>query len=447
MADKRADQHRDLDRQDQTPDKSHRFINEKIVRQPMTRRQIARKILLTIFCAVLFGVLSAICFVVSRPVAERILGQETPEESSQITIPKDEPETTAPVAMETEPTEPVMTEAVDEMVRSEMEKYRYSIDDLNKLYSNLRTIASDADDSLVVVHSIQHEKDWFDNPIETTGQFSGVVIDARREEVLVLAPSEAVETADSLEVVFSDSVVLPGTVKQTDSQMGLTVIRADASSLDDTQFQKIKPVKLGNSYGVRQGDLVITMGSPAGMVHSSSYGFISYIAKNVQMDDGNARVLYADIKSKADAGTFLFDTEGELLGWATDRYDQETESGMETFMSISDYKGVLELLSNGISVPYLGIEGQEVTTEMEKNGMPAGIYITALTSESPAYNAGLQPGDILDGINDVKIEGMKNFQAQVEKLHVGDHIAVTVQRNNGKDEYKEIEFAVTMGAR
>ena len=49
MADKRADQHRDLDRQDQTPDKSHRFINEKIVRQPMTRRQIARKILLTIF--------------------------------------------------------------------------------------------------------------------------------------------------------------------------------------------------------------------------------------------------------------------------------------------------------------------------------------------------------------------------------------------------------------
>lgn len=43
MADKRADQHRDLDRQDQTPDKSHRFINEKIVRQPMTRRQIAGK--------------------------------------------------------------------------------------------------------------------------------------------------------------------------------------------------------------------------------------------------------------------------------------------------------------------------------------------------------------------------------------------------------------------
>ena len=68
----------------------------------------------------------------------------------------------------------------------------------------------------------------------------------------------------------------------------------------------------------------------------------------------------------------------------------------------------------------------------------------AAAAESPAYNAGLQPGDILSGINDIKIEGMKNFQAQVEKLHVGDRITVTVQRNNGKDEYKEIEFEVTV---
>ena len=37
--------------------------------------------------------------------------------------------------------------------------------------------------------------------------FSGVVIDAQKGRSAVLAPSEAVETADSLEVVFSDSVV------------------------------------------------------------------------------------------------------------------------------------------------------------------------------------------------------------------------------------------------
>lgn len=440
MADKRTDKDDNV-----KEDRSWQFIQEKIVRQPLSRRQIIRYIILTVICAVLFGTISAVCFTVTQTVAKKIMGQEKAEESRPITIPKDEPETQTPVPVQETSTEP--TEPVEEKVRSELEKYPYSLEDLNKMYGNLRTLASEADKSIAAIHSIQREKDWFDNPIETTGQFSGVVIDARREEVLVLAPSKAVETADSLEVVFSDSEVVPGIVKQTDSQMGLTVICADVSSLEDVQYEKIKPVKLGNSYSSRQGDLVFTVGSPAGMVHSSSYGFISYIAKNVQMTDGNARVLYADVKSRADAGTFLLNTDGELIGWGTDRYDQDVETGMKTFMSISDYKGILELLSNGIPVPYLGIEGQEVTTEMEKNGVPAGIYITAAAPESPAYNAGLQSGDILDEINDVKIEGMKNFQAQVERLHVGDHITVTVQRNNGKDEYKEIEFAVTMGAR
>ena len=440
MADKRTDKDDNV-----KEDRSWQFIQEKIVRQPLSRRQIIRYIILTVICAVLFGTISAVCFTVTKTVAKKIMGQEKAEESRPITIPKDEPETQTLVPVQEASTEP--TEPVEEKVRSELEKYPYSLEDLNKMYGNLRTLALEADKSIAAIHSIQREKDWFDNPIETTGQFSGVVIDARREEVLVLAPSKAVETADSLEVVFSDSEVVPGTVKQTDSQMGLTVICADVSSLEDVQYEKIKPVKLGNSYSSRQGDLVFTVGSPAGMVHSSSYGFISYIAKNVQMTDGNARVLYADVKSRADAGTFLLNTDGELIGWGTDRYDQDVETGMKTFMSISDYKGILELLSNGIPVPYLGIEGQEVTTEMEKNGMPVGIYITAAAPESPAYNAGLQSGDILDEINDVKIEGMKNFQAQVEKLHVGDRITVTVQRNNGKDEYKEIEFEVTVGAR
>ena len=331
MADKRTDKDDNV-----KEDRSWQFIQEKIVRQPLSRRQIIRYIILTVICAVLFGTISAVCFTVTKTVAKKIMGQEKAEESRSITIPKDEPETQTPVPVQETSTEP--TEPVEEKVRSELEKYPYSLEDLNKMYGNLRTLASEADKSIAAIHSIQREKDWFDNPIETTGQFSGVVIDARREEVLVLAPSKAVETADSLEVVFSDSEVVPGIVKQTDSQMGLTVICADVSSLEDVQYEKIKPVKLGNSYSSRQGDLVFTVGSPAGMVHSSSYGFISYIAKNVQMTDGNARVLYADVKSRADAGTFLLNTDGELIGWGTDRYDQDVETGMKTFMSISDYK-------------------------------------------------------------------------------------------------------------
>lgn len=446
MADKRADHHRDSSRQQSEQDKSHPFINEKIVRPPMTKRQEARRVLLTVFCAVLFGVLSAVCFVLTRPVAQRLMGQEIGSEGSQITIPKDEPET-VPSTGEASVSESVLeTEPVDEMIRSELEKYQYSMDDFNKLYGNLRSVAADADNGLVVVHSIQHEMDWFDNPIETSGQFSGVVIARAPTEILILTPEKAVEAADTIEVAFSDGTVLPGTVKQSDSIMELAVVGVDGSQMNKEQFDKVKVIALGNSYGVKQGDVVVAVGAPAGIVRSSAYGSISCVLRNVQAVDGATRIFYADVAGDSSAGTFVLNTEGELIGWTTDKYDESSASTMTKVAAVSDYKGVLEKMSNGSEVPYFGIQGQEVSQAMEDSGMPEGIYVITSVNDSPAYNAGIQPGDVITWVNGAKIGDMKDFQNQIEALSLGDKIKVAVLRS-GKNGYTEIEFQVTIGAR
>ena len=145
-------------------------------------------------------------------------------------------------------------------------------------------------------------------------------------------------------------------------------------------------------------------------------------------------------------GTFILNTNGQLIGWVTDKYDREGECNMTTIASISDYKGVLQNLSNGFAAPYFGIRGQEVNSAMEESGLPQGIYVTDCIADSPAYNAGIQPGDIITWINGSKTNTMKDFQNQVESLKPGDKVNVAVQRN-GKDSYKEIEYPVTIGAR
>ena len=147
------------------------------------------------------------------------------------------------------------------------------------------------------------------------------------------------------------------------------------------------------------------------------------------------------------AGTFLINTDGELIGWAVDDYGQEDHSSMTAVMSVSDYKGALELMSNGLPVPYFGILGQEITAAMAQKGMPKGIYISEAVMDSPAYNAGLQPGDILTKLGDMPVTNLKEFQGQVEKLQAGTKIIVNVQRSNGKDEYREIPFEITVGTR
>lgn len=45
--------------------------------------------------AVLFGVISAVSFVLAKPLADRYLGREETEESTSIVFAKDDPETAA----------------------------------------------------------------------------------------------------------------------------------------------------------------------------------------------------------------------------------------------------------------------------------------------------------------------------------------------------------------
>uniref|UniRef100_UPI000AC14436 hypothetical protein n=1 Tax=Clostridium sp. NkU-1 TaxID=1095009 RepID=UPI000AC14436 len=47
------------------------FINEKIVRQPMSKRDMLKRALGLIATAVIFGIVAAVTFAISRPVAER----------------------------------------------------------------------------------------------------------------------------------------------------------------------------------------------------------------------------------------------------------------------------------------------------------------------------------------------------------------------------------------
>ena len=134
-----------------------------------------------------------------------------------VTIPKDDPDTTAAPETETEtetvPATTKETEPIEDILKSAMEKYPFSVDDLNTLYGNLRAITSKADKGIVTVHSVKTQIDWFNNPVENSGLYAGVVIALANDELLILTPESAVESADSIRVAFTDGTEVPGTIK------------------------------------------------------------------------------------------------------------------------------------------------------------------------------------------------------------------------------------------
>lgn len=432
------------------------FITEKVVRQPLTRRQIMRRGLLFLVAALFFGGAAGVSFAVSQPWAARRFGEASPTEP-MISIPKDEvTELTSEAETEAEsdgesleePTvqAPPESEEVEKVVRNAIDNYRYTIEDLNELFFCLRQQVQTASKGIVVVHSVQQEVDWFDNPVETTGLYAGAIIAETPQELLILTPEAAVEHADSIAVTFADGTEVSGQMKQRDTLSGMAVVGINVSDMGESTLKEAEALPLGNSYLVREGDLIVALGSPAGIVRSIDYGFVSYIMKNAPLVDQVTRLIYAGITADADQGTFFINTSGELIGWAKGP-EPDTENGqMAIITGISDYKGILENLTNGLSAPCFGIEGQEVSDAIAVQGLPRGIYVLNSVTGRPAYEAGIQNGDIITRINDHELSTMKDFQNTIDNLECGQLVHVIVQRN-GREEYTELEFQVTVGAR
>lgn len=421
------------------------FISEKIVKQPMTKRQIGSRLLAFFLVAVVFGAVAAVSFAVSRPWAVRLLGDGEKQTEASISIPKDDISET--VSEQTAESSTIQeTEPIEEQVQSAIEKYRYSVGDLNSMYANLRELSQAANKGIVQVHSVQQEVDWFDNPVETTGAYAGAVIASTRREILILTPGAAVGQADSIKVAFGDGTEVSGTMKQKDQLSGMAVVSVNVDEVEESTWNTVETFTLGNSYTMKQGDMVVAIGSPAGMVYSIDYGFVSYVMKNAQVVDGVRRALYANVNANDQMGTFFINTSGELVGWATSELQNEGNAHMTEIMGISDYKGILERLSNGVGAPYFGIKGQEVDDTMNQGGLPEGVYVQTSVVDGPAYNAGIQNGDIVTMIQNKEITGMKDFQAELEKLENGQTVEVMVQRK-GREQYAELSFQVTIGMR
>lgn len=422
------------------------FMREKIVKQPLSHVQIVKRIAAFLCLSILFGAIAAISFVVSKPLADKYLIKETEEESSSIMITKDEPETTASVVYTEPETGETEMEDLEEAIGQVLSEYTFSIDNLNSFYSVIREIGQQSDKGIVTVSSGKQQMDLFGNPVESTGDYAGAVIAKAGGEYLIFTYADAVSQADSITVTFFDGSRAAGLAGQIDEVSGMAVVSVKAEELDAETQEEIKILVLGNSYSVKAGDFVIGAGSPSGIVHSVTYGTISYIARNVKLTDGVTRILYADIHSNSRTGTFLLNTAGELIGWTSDNYKTEENGDVTAAVSISDYKAILEKMINGKQAPFFGIKGQEVNEAMAAGGIPQGVYVAESVAGGPAYDAGIQNGDIITFFGEKEIATFKELQMQIENSECGSQILIKVMRK-GREGYQELEYKVDIRAR
>lgn len=426
------------------------FIKENIVGRKESWKKKARHYTRVVFSALLFGALSAGTFAVTEPlIASKLHNDETEavtfetEPETEETETETVPETTvAPTEPETEP--PEETVPIESVVRDEVRKYEYNMDDYERMHSVLKKLAISADYSLVEVRSRVTGNDLFGELVQSGSSSAGIIIARTSSEVLILTSDSVMQDTSTIEVSFYGDKVYSAQIKAVDSADGIAIVSVPLSGITYRDSQEIRSVSIGDSSMLQRGDMIVIVGAPAGTYGSSTVGEISSVSYNTVDVDGNVKDMIADVDIDPTYGSFVINTDGELVGWI--KTDEVSKHGYERVIGISDYIDIIETMSNGTEYPYLGLKAQEETQEMLDARLPKGLYIRESIQNSPAYNAGIQNGDILVRINDTDITNMKDYQDAISALTVDDTAVVTIMRQNGA-EYAEVEFTVTVAGR
>jgi S1-C subfamily serine protease len=92
---------------------------------------------------------------------------------------------------------------------------------------------------------------------------------------------------------------------------------------------------------------------------------------------------------------------------------------------------VQQILTTGqLVVPSLGVTGTDLSTQMALlSGLPEGSQVTALDSKGPAGAAGLQVGDVITQLDDVKLDAAHPLSLLLRsRFHPNQRVTVTYSR-------------------
>ncbi len=415
----------------------YEFIKEKRKEIPVNKKKIAMQTGYVCALALLFGVIASFVMAFLQPKLENML---YPKQDPVVTIPEDEPTETA-TTENTQTTETTETEQkVDEPI--DMLNWKPTIEDYQMLQSQLYAVGQQANRFVVTVTGVQSEVDWFNNDYENRDQGSGIIIANNSQELLILTEKKIIVSAQELYVTFIDDVTVPATMKQYDGNTGIAILSVALSEIEESTMREISIAPLGNSLAIPQGTLAIAVGSPMGVNFSILTGNITSNTNTISTIDANYKIFTTDIVASENGSGALINTKGEVIGLVMQDYSRQGDENTLTAVSISDLKSLIEKLSNGKEVAYLGLGISTVTSEIEKAyDIPRGVYIKEVKMDSPAMTAGLQSGDVIVEMGGIAVLDEAAYERKLLQLKPGDKVSIVIKRQ-GTNGYVSIRCDV-----
>lgn len=409
------------------------FIREQIKEKPINKKRVVKRVALAALCGIVFALAVCIVLLLMAPfIKDAFADASTEETTSQIT---ESSETESEEESEQE-----TTQSPDIVIPESS----LDIKDYQELQNQLYAIGNEVNHSIVTITGVTDSAEGTESTA-TSGQGSGVIVAEDNNYLYVMTEERIIQAASKIQVTFIDEAISDALVLKKDKRTGIVILTVEKRQLDESTSEKIAVATLGTSYAVTKGTLVLALGSPLGMNYSVSTGNITSINNEVMTIDHNYSIFTTDIAASEDGTGILINTKGEIVGMVLHSLYADKEIKTLTAVAISEVTAIIESLSSGKDMPYIGAYISTVTDKLaQEYDMPKGVFIKDIVMDSPAMLAGLQSGDIITHINGEEINSDVIYTNKIAKLIPGTKCEIIVKRQNG-DKYNEIKCEVEIG--
>ncbi len=262
----------------------------------------------------------------------------------------------------------------------------------------------------------------------------------------IITNNHVVDGTKDVSIILSDGTEQSATIVGTDPYSDIAVLKTDGSVP--------AVVTLGNSDLLKPGESVIAIGSPLGdFKNSVTVGVVSATGRSI--DTGQGYTVEGLIQTDAainqgNSGGPLVNLAGEVIGVNNmivrgSGGGNVVAEGLGFAISANTAQAVAnQIIEKGyFSRPFMGISFQAITPDIASAyHLPAewGVYVQKVADNSPAKTAGLQEGDIIVSLNDVKMDETHSYLNTLYTYKPGDTVSLGVIRDG-----KDITLSITLG--
>jgi S1-C subfamily serine protease len=232
-------------------------------------------------------------------------------------------------------------------------------------------------------------------------------------------------------VIFSDKHETPARIIGIDRVTDLALVKVDKAGGP--------PLKWGDSSQAKVAEWVLAIGSPYQLSHSVSLGIISALGrKNLGFSEYEDFIQTDAAINRGNSGGALVNARGELIGINTGIYSSAGANGGSEGIGFAipsnlTRRVIGEIIEHG--VVRRGSIGRMVlypltTQAAQQLGIQTttGAFVNEIERRSPAYQAGVEPGDVIISVNGQSVMDPGQFNQLISDARIGSTATIVVIR-------------------